>query len=71
MGVFALLMDYLKFYASWNAIAYSRGHIPNFMSFEPTKLHNMLNLNVVGGRTHLERSQRTMPLKKLCSYIKY
>ena len=47
-----LFMDYLKFYASWNAIAYSRGSYPvNFMSFEsPTKLHNMLNLNVVGGK---------------------
>ena len=46
-----LFMDYLKFYASWNAIAYSRGSYPvNFISFESrTKLRNMLNLDVGKG----------------------
>ena len=46
-----LFIDYLKFYASWNAIAYSRGSYPvNFISFESrTKLRNMLNLEKVAG----------------------
>ena len=46
-----LFMDYLKFYASWNAIAYSRGSYPvNFISFESrTKLRNMVNLEKLAG----------------------
>lgn len=46
-----LFLDYLKFYASWNAIAYSRGSYPiNFISFESSsKLRNMVHLEKLTG----------------------